>query len=959
MAKHNLITVLALILSIAGYSQNNSYIEFVNPFVGTDLHGHTFPGATYPFGMVQLSPDTRLSGWDGCSGYHYSDSTIYGFSHTHLSGTGCADYCDILVMPVKGYFNSDIDNELYKSAFSHSKEKTSPGYYEVFLDKWEVLAQLTAGKRVGLHKYTFQKNVAPQLIIDLTHRDQVLDSRLEIVDDHTIQGFRRSRDWATDQIVYFYMEFSSPIKETNVQGNKALLSFAEKKNNVVLVKVGISSVSENNAKENLYSELKGYEFDKLKASTEKAWNDYLGKIEVTSTNSENKKTFYTALYHTAISPNLYSDANGEYRGMDREVHKAEGYEQYSVFSLWDTYRALHPLFTIIEQKRTTDFIRSFLSMYREAGKLPIWELSGNETNCMIGYHSVSVIADAVCKNIGGFDINEAMDAMVSSSNKKEYGIDFNIENGYVPAELEHESVSKTLEYAYDDWCIAQVAKRQGIKDLSDIYIKRAQHYKNIFDPQTGFMRPKINGQWLTPFNPSEVNVHFTEANSWQYSFYVPQDIESHIKMLGGDEKYSAKLDELFSASDKTTGRTQVDITGLIGQYAHGNEPSHHTAYLYAYAGKPWKTQQLVRKIMKTFYTCAPDGLCGNDDCGQMSAWYVMSAMGFYPVTPGDDTYVLGSPLFSKAVINLEDQRKFTIEAPGASDDGIYIKSATLNGNPYTKSFIKHSDITSGSTLCFEMSQTPNSDFATNPQDRPRSFINDSSFVINPWFETPGNIFRISTEVSIKSVSPDYSIWYAVDNDEFDRYDSPFMIDKSSIIKACCIDKRGRESFLVNTSLDKINSNLKISLLSKFNPQYNAGGAQGLIDGIRGSLNFRLGGWQGYQGTDFEAIVEIKTEKLIHRIGAGFLQDAKSWIWMPEYVEFSISSDGIKFTPIGRVCHSVDPKDYTLQIHDLCLDNLKVMTKYVKITARNFGTIPDWHAGAGGEGFIFIDEIFVE
>jgi predicted alpha-1,2-mannosidase len=952
-----------LLSFISSYAQQSNNNQYVNPFVGTDFHGHTFPGATYPFGMVQLSPDTRLTGWDGCSGYHYSDSTIYGFSHTHLSGTGIPDYCDILVMPVSGYNHPDIDREHYKSQFSHKREKASPGYYEVFLDKPEVLVQLTTGKRVGMHRYSYRKDAEKQIIIDLSHRDEVLDSGIEIVDNHTIKGFRRSKSWAQNQIVYFYMEFSEPFQKPDIFNNiKTLLTFTGENGNILLVRTGISSVSEENAKLNLLAEVKGWDFNKLRSETENAWNEYLGKIDVETLNTVDKRIFYTALYHTAMAPNLYSDVNGEYRGMDRRVHKADGYEQYTVFSLWDTYRALHPLFTIIEQRRTTDFVKSFLAIYKQAGKLPIWELSGNETNCMIGYHSIPVIADAIKKNISGFDVSEALNAMVNSSNRNEYGIDIYIKNGFIPAQMEHESVSKTLEYAYDDWCIAQVAKQLGNVGLYEKYMQRAQYYKNVFDPATGFMRPKIKGKWLTPFNPTEVNFHFVEANSWQYSFYVPQDINTHIKMLGGDDSYTSKLDELFSASTQTTGRTQSDITGLIGQYAHGNEPSHHTAYLYSYAGKPWKTQEMVRKIMGTLYSAAPDGLCGNDDCGQMSAWYVLSAIGFYPVTPGDETYVLGSPLFSNVIINLENGEKFTIKSPSSNNKNIYIKSALLNGKDYTKSYITHSDIIAGSTIDLRMAPTPDFSFGTSQSDRPHSLIEEYTIVTNPWYEMDSNIFKDSIKVGIKTGSTDYTVWYRTEgsrNNDFQKYTSPLTISESSTLSAYSQNMRGEKSFVVTATLSKINRERKIRILSKYNPQYSAGGDEGLLDGVRGELNFRLGGWQGYQYTDFEAIVDLGSEKEISSLGAGFLQDARSWIWMPQYVEFAVSSDGLNYVSACRVDNNVDNKELAPEISNLVKKGLSLKARYVKVLAKNLGIIPEWHESAGEKAFIFIDEIIID
>ena len=492
-----LLILSAAILSFLNLNAHTrNFIKYVNPFVGTDYTGHTFPGATAPFGMMQLSPDTRLTGWEGCSGYHYSDSHIYGFSHTHLSGTGVPDLCDILLMPVDGYSFEIINNEEYKSQFSHEKETASPGYYGVFLDKWNVHAELTAGKRAGMHRYTFKTEAEPQVILDLLHRDEVLGSEIKIVNNNTVTGFRRSKSWANDQHVYFYMEFSSPITsyrlykdespvtDSIINGNncKAIFDFGELSEKPLLVKIGISSVSEENAKMNLYAEIPAWNFKLLQKTTEKSWNDYLSKIEVKSNNDEHLRTFYTALYHTAIHPNLYSDVNGEYRGMDGKVYKTVNHDRYTIFSLWDTYRALHPLYTIIERERTVDFIRSFLNIYCEGGKLPIWELWANETDCMIGYHSIPVIADALIKGIDGFNAEFALEAMINSSNRPEYGADQFKKYGYVPAEKEHESVSKTLEYAYDDWCIAQVASYLERYDVYNEYIRRAQYYKNIYKP---------------------------------------------------------------------------------------------------------------------------------------------------------------------------------------------------------------------------------------------------------------------------------------------------------------------------------------------------------------------------------------------------------------------------------------------------------------------------------------------
>lgn len=991
MKKLSILLLPALCLNIALFAQT-PLIDYVNPLVGTDFHGHTFPGAAAPFGMVQLSPDTRLDTWDGCSGYHYSDSIIFGFSHTHLSGTGCSDYGDILLVPVNNYLSETLDNNEYKSPFSHDGEKASPGYYEVFLEKPRTKVELTVGDRIGMHRYTFPDKTAPQIIIDLKHRDILLESFITNESKTVVSGLRRSKAWSEDQSVYFYIEFSQPLKNYKAFGNEgALLTFKPQKRasgNVIQAKIGISSVSVANARENLHSEMAegNWDFEALKRTTEQKWENYLSKIDVRSSSAsvEKLRTFYTALYHTAISPNIYSDVNGEYRGMDRQVHKADGFTRYTVFSLWDTFRALHPLFTIIERERTLDFMKTFQSIYDEGGKLPIWELSGWETDCMIGYNSVSVIADALAKGITDFDVEKMFDAMVASSLKKEYGLNFFREDGLVLADKEHESVSKTLEYAYDDWCVAQVAKYLNKDTLYRQYTRSALYYRNIFDSQSGFMRPRLDGRWLTPFRPEEVNNHFTEANSWQYSFFVPQDIEGHIALLEGDSLYCDKLDRLFSASDKTSGRTQVDITGLIGQYAHGNEPSHHIPYLYAFAGQPWKTQQRVREIMKEMYSSAPDGLCGNEDCGQMSAWYVLSAIGLYSVTPGTQVMVFGSPIFDIVDIRLENGKSFVINSINAEnpseihaaartsstagygaetwiDHAPYIQAVTLNGKDYSSSWIDFRDILSGGTLNFALGGKPEKSFGSRYEDRPHSSLTSESFVVNPWFEMENTIFHDSVEVRISSAKPYDRIFYSINGEKFAPYAGPLTIKEKTAISAYAEDSQGNRSFTSSTSLYKTNNALSIELMNEYNPQYNAGGPEGLIDGKRGTPNWRTGGWQGYQATDFTAVIDLRTPRQISKISAGFCQDARSWIWMPRYVEFAISDDGINFTAIGHIDNKVDPQDYTVQTQDLTLDLSKdhPSCRYIKVFARNFGTIPSWHLGAGEEGFIFIDEVVVE
>lgn len=723
----------ACLLALSGIAQKN-YTQYVDPFIGTGGHGHTFPGPTLPFGMVQLSPDTRLKGWDGCSGYHYSDKVIYGFSHTHLSGTGCSDYGDILLMPTTGKVK--FSNKKYSSSFKKENEKASVGYYSVLLDKSKVKAELTATLRTGFHKYTFPKSSSSNVILDLTHRDFAKKGEITITGDNEISGIRISKQWADNQILYFVIQFSKPFKKFGIAKADALnegsrhdtgsllkcyVSFETEEGEVIYAKVGISAVSVEGARANLLAENPGWDFAKVQSAAVEAWNKELGCIEAESKDTKVLRTFYSALYHCMVSPNTYMDVDGKYRGRDFQVHTADNYTYHTVFSLWDTYRALHPLLTIIDKKRTSDFVQTFIAQYKEGGRLPVWELSSCETWCMIGYHAIPVITEAIMKDVKGFDVEKAYEAMKFSAMEDKNALKSYKDNGYIKYMDNDQSVSRTLEYGYDDWCIAMVAKKLGKEEDYRYFIQRAQAYKKLFDASTGFMRPRQES-FLTPFDPYEVNNHFTEGNSWQYSFYVPQDISGQMKLMGGKEKLAAFLDSLFHVSSKLTGHKQPDITGMIGQYVHGNEPSHQIAYEYNYAGQPWKTQAMIRRIMTEMYRDLPDGLAGNEDCGQMSAWYVLSAMGIYAVCPGSDQYAIGSPALDKAVIHLENGKTFTITAGNNSPANVYIQSGKLNNANYGKSFITYSDIANGGVLDFTMGASPNMNWGSGDKEVPVSKI---------------------------------------------------------------------------------------------------------------------------------------------------------------------------------------------------------------------------------------------
>ena len=627
-----------------------------------------------PFGMVQLGPDTRLRGWDGCSGYHYSDTRVYGFSHTHLSGTGCADYGDVLLMPTLG--KPKFTHKGYAATFSKKNEVATVGYYSTLLDKSGIKVELTATTRVGVHKYTFPKSDAANFILDLNHRDELLESEININGNNEITGLRVSHGWADSQSVYFVIQFSKPFKKYGISNGvglhqglrkssdtvlKSYVSFETSEGEVIYVKVGISPVSIDGARKNIDAEVPGWDFDKVVADAKAAWNKEFGKIEVESKDPVVMRTFYSAMYHAMIPPNTYQDVDGKYRGRDLKVHEAGNFNYYTVFSLWDTYRALHPLLTLIDKKRSSDFVNTFIAQYEQGGILPVWELSANETNCMIGYHSIPVITEAYMKGVTGFDPTKALEAMKHSAMEDRNGLRDYKKFGYIKMLSTHENVSRTLEYAYDDWCIAMFAKKLGKMEDYNYFIKRAQNYKNLYDPQTGFMRPRQEG-FKPNFDPYEVDHNYTEGNAWQYSFYVPQDLSGQMKLLGGKEKLGSFLDSVFHTSSVLRGHAQPDISGLIGQYAHGNEPSHQIAYEYDYAGQAWKTQEMIRRICSELYRDQPDGLSGNEDCGQMSAWYILSAVGFYPVCPGGDQCAIGSPVVDRAVVHLENGKTFTVRA---------------------------------------------------------------------------------------------------------------------------------------------------------------------------------------------------------------------------------------------------------------------------------------------------------
>lgn len=713
-----------LLLALAGCAKGSAadrddLSTFVDPMIGTDFTGNTYPGAQAPFGMVQLSPDNGLPGWDRISGYFYPDSTIAGFSHTHLSGTGAGDLYDISFMPVTLPMKEAPAPLGIHSRFSHDREEASAGYYKVHLDDYDIDVELTATPRAGIQRYTFpEANSGIILNLDKAMNwDRTLDSRVEVIDSVTIAGYRFSDGWARNQKVYFATRFSRPVdalsferrtiteNEDSVgQGVIASLYFPTKKGDQVTVTTALSPTSVEDALANLRAETPEDDFDLYREQTRRDWNDRLGKIRVETTDSVQKKIFYTALYHSMLAPTLYNNADGSYLGPDGQVHKADGWTNYSTFSLWDTYRASHPLFTIIAPEAAGDMARSLVEFAAQNGQLPVWTMWASETDMMIGYHSAPVIVDAILKNLGGIDARKALDLMVQTARKGNYRqLDDYMKLGYVPVrEGDNWSMSKTMEYAFDDWCIALLAEKLGDKEIQQEFAARALNYANTFNPATGFFQPrKADGSFVTPFVPEEYTEDICESNAWQYLFSVQHDIPGMTKLFGGKERLEQKLDSMFTYVNPDI-ELPIFSTGMIGQYAQGNEPGHHVPYLYNLTDSPWKGADYLRKIMGDLYTASPDGICGNDDTGQMSAWYVFSALGFYPVNPVDGFYAIGAPAFPRAEIALPGGKTLTITAENLSDENRYVESVTLNGRQLTTPWLSHKDLMEGGSLSFTM-----------------------------------------------------------------------------------------------------------------------------------------------------------------------------------------------------------------------------------------------------------------
>lgn len=978
-----LVFLVLLPLCSPAQQPTNYARDLVNPFIGTGGHGHTFPGACVPNGLVQLSPDTRPDGvmdWDGCGGYHYSDSVIYGFSHTHLSGTGVADLCDVLLMPMSG--KASTDPAVYRSAFQHKTEAAHAGYYRVWLEDEKTLAELTTTAHCGVHRYTMPADQEQFLVLDLNHRDKLLGSSLR-QEGSEIVGERRSSSWARDQRLFFCMRIGRSGGSVGISlqpkgdSTKAVVNVQRADASAIIVKVGISAVSIEGARANLDAEVPGWDFDAVRKQAEDAWNAKLGKIQIEGGTKEQQRIFHTALYHSYVAPYIFNDVDGNYRGMDGKVHHAD-HNVYTVFSLWDTFRALHPLMTILEPEMTNDFIKTFLLHYQQGGRLPVWELWGNETDCMIGYHSASVIADAYMKGIRGFDEKLAMEALLASAMRDEPGLNAYRKQGYISSEDASESVSKTVEYAYDDWCIAMMAREQLYKlpreqqndpkngELYRTFLERAQSWRNLLDPSTGFFRPRRNADMLSPFDPYEVNFNFTEANAWQYSQFAPHAFKTlSEKRVAMGIAPRSMLDSLFTTRTATTGRQQADITGLIGQYAHGNEPSHHMAYLYAMLGRPERTRELVRSILSEQYHDSPDGLSGNEDCGQMSAWYVMSALGIYPIAPGDPTYTLGYPLFDEARIDVGKGRTFTVhvsdstwaqiegakpqdtddDTPPVMDDGSGIR---YQSTPPLQ--IAHAELVHGGELRFDRNRVakPATTVSISSDDPPSVLL-----PIAPIISAGSPVFRDSLAVNIVSDGAALVVIRTEKDTTAFIYKGTFHINGS-----CSVEATSAGSAPSIAQFHKIDGDRTIELGSTYANEYSAGGDQALIDGLRGGKDFRTGEWQGYRDQDVLITVDLGTVKTLKRAGLSVFQDQGSWIWYPEYVDVAWSMNGRQWSSTVLV-PNVDRKADGGMTKELWTGVMTKKARYIKIMAKNAGPCPDWHPGKGGTTWIFADEVLIE
>lgn len=932
----------------SGFSQ---YAVHVNPFIGTGGHGHTFPGPSMPFGMVQLSPDTRIEGWDGCSGYHYTDSLVHGFSHTHLSGTGVPDYCDVLIMPGTGAL--DLENQfsnlpVLSSRFDKKNEKASAGTYSTFLDRYGIEVRLTATPRTGVHEYQFPASRTEKWIaIDLRHRDKLLSGSFLTLEKGQISGHRFSSSWAREQKLWFDIRCSAPVQRFVLSKDSSqLICFFDKKLRKLNLQCAISAVDAAGAARNMKAEWMDFGFERARKSCVASWDSILSRVVVKDKKwtKDQYQIFYTALYHLCIQPNLYQDADGRFRGMDGKVHQGDlAHPRYTVFSLWDTYRAAHPFYQLVYPDYNQNFILSFLGQFDECGRLPVWELSANETFCMIGNHSIPVMSYAFLDQNEKYPLDR--DRMAKAA-EATLSLDFSCMNGFrtgfISSDGCSESVSKTLENSLDWAGYYLLAGRKGYAD---------QYFRNLFNPETGFFQAKLNHKFVEPFDPREVNFHYTEANAWQYLFGAHHDIPGMMECFRFGSKEDArrilekKLDALFESESLLTGRAQSDITGLIGQYAHGNEPSHHVAYLYNYAGRPDKTRKYLSEITRKFYANAPDGLSGNEDCGQMSAWYLWTTLGFYPVAAVIPSLDPGMPLAAEIRIHPPGQLPLVIKTEGSAESES-LASISKNGIEI-KGPVR---LRSGDEIVFR--------FGNDSEWAGYAELGQGSRQIGykplPYIARGNRVFAGSQELELRSLSDEPILYMDPIVGKTKVYQSPILLDKAGSI--CFTHESMSKSFdWLCARFDPKPSGFRLKLQTDFAPVYSAGGPNALVDGLSGSSDFRDGLWQGFNNRDVEGEIELDKILQIDSVSISCLLDQRSWILLPSEVSFRFSSDGTHWSEPKLIGHDIsNNSEESLIYHFTTTPSGPV--RYIRFTLKNGGRLPDWHLSKGEPSWIFADEI---
>ena len=950
----------------------------VNPFIGTGGHGHTFPGATVPFGMVQLSPDSRFDGWDGCGGYHFTDERIYGFSHTHLQGTGVSDYADVLFAPCTQFLPGQRDwKDRAGSGIDKSSERAWAGYYSVDLTDQRLTAELTATPHVGIHRYTLAERDTFTLVINLAYRDELVEYSMYPLDDSTLVGHRISKAWAEHQHVYFVARFSKPFVwrdqleetvETGIAADGTRLQelryvpvFAADFGVIdgLTARVGLSFVDTNGALLNLLTEAPHGDFDRYRAAAEVLWDDALGRIAIEGGSSDARTEFATALYHCMTTPNLASDVDGRYRGGDLAIHTLKPGEgkHYSVFSLWDTFRALHPLLNWIEGERSVDFVRTMLRFAQQSGGLPVWELAGNETGCMIGYHSVPVIADAWAWGLRGFDPQEALRWMIQAADSAHLGLPAYITRGYIPSDVEPESVSKTLEYAFDDACIATFAAALSRNDVSERFRLRALSYRNLLHPTSGFFQPRRGGAWVEDFDPCEVNFNYTEANGWQYSCFVPHDAPGFARLLGGPAALGTRLDSMFFTDAPVRGRHQADITGLIGQYAHGNEPSHHAAFMYAFSDRPERMAPLVQRILEEQYRNAPDGLSGNEDCGQMSAWYVWGSLGLYPLAPGSGQAVVTFPQFDRISVKPRTGAPLEVTRSGTGNHLTYkLNSQSSNASH----FVSYTGLKEGKNLHVQAHSTAQSPAdAVHHRTIAMKPWNDRGFTAAPSIDAPRTYRGKRVDVHIAHLDPEAKLELSCGSTAQWKPISPGMhrLKHSGTFHVRATVPDAPPTTVAHTVLRMEHSVSATYPGAKYDHQYTAGGDHGLVDGLFGSTEFRTGEWQGFPGRPCEVILDLGTTENLRGIRLGALHDTRPWIFLPREVRAETSVDGEQWNRAGIAVHGIADTTAGAQVHRFEV-HFTSRARYVRVVAEPYGPLPAWHLSAGEPAWLFVDEIEV-